>query len=251
MRPEIDEIIGRADGVFVVLDDDDGVAEVAQFAQRGQQPLVVALVQADARLVEDVEDAGELRADLRGEPDALRLAAGERAAFAVEREVTEPNLIEKTEPQQDFPPHLATDFFLRLAKRPGVQPALGGGDGEMAELRDVESRAGRTADGDGEHLGPQARAVAGAAGDADHDTALSRWRVSSLLLSAWRRVSLRDQALERPLGGDLLPPRVAVKAIFSSPVPSKSARWNASLVSRNGRDIGSLKAAASAASWPE
>jgi hypothetical protein len=112
VRAEIDEIIGGADGLLVVLDHDDRVAEVAQFAQRGEQPLVVALVQADARLVENVEDAGELRADLRREPDALRLAAGKRAALAVEREVAEPDLVEKAEPLQDFAPHFAADFFL-------------------------------------------------------------------------------------------------------------------------------------------
>ena len=50
--------------------------------QRFEQPRVVALVQADRRLVEHVEHAGEARADLRGQPDALALAAGQRAGAA-------------------------------------------------------------------------------------------------------------------------------------------------------------------------
>ena len=57
-----------------------GVAEVAQPLERADQLVVVALVQADRRLVEDVEHADELRADLRREPQPLRLAAGERRA---------------------------------------------------------------------------------------------------------------------------------------------------------------------------
>jgi hypothetical protein len=73
--PEVDEVVGLAHRLLVVLDDDDRVAEVAQLLERGEQPPVVALVQPDARLVEDVEHADEARADLRGEPDALRLAA--------------------------------------------------------------------------------------------------------------------------------------------------------------------------------
>ena len=40
-----------------------------------EQPVVVALVQPDRRLVEHIEHAGQPRADLRGEPDALALAA--------------------------------------------------------------------------------------------------------------------------------------------------------------------------------
>ena len=77
-RAEVDDVVGRRDRLGVVLDDDHRVAEIAQPAKRGEQPLVVALVQTDARLVEDVEHAHEPRADLRREPDALRLAARER-----------------------------------------------------------------------------------------------------------------------------------------------------------------------------
>jgi len=86
VRTEIDEIVGGANGVLVVLDHDHGIAEIAQLTQRFKEPFVVALMEADARFVEDVEDAGELRADLRCQADALRLAAGKRAAFAIEPE---------------------------------------------------------------------------------------------------------------------------------------------------------------------
>ncbi len=74
-RPHIDEPVGGADRLLVVLDDDDRVAEVAQPLQGREQALVVALVQPDRRLVEHVEHAGQARADLRGQPDALALAA--------------------------------------------------------------------------------------------------------------------------------------------------------------------------------
>ena len=53
---------------------------------------VVALVEADRRLVEDVEHADQARADLRGEPDALPLAARQRGRRAVEGQVLEPDL---------------------------------------------------------------------------------------------------------------------------------------------------------------
>ena len=69
--PEVDDVVGREDRLLVVLDDDDGVPEIAHREQRVQQLAVVALVQADRRLVEDVQDAGQARADLRREADAL------------------------------------------------------------------------------------------------------------------------------------------------------------------------------------
>ena len=56
-RAEVDDVVGGADRPLVVLDHDDRVAEVAQPPQRVDQLRVVALVQADRGLVEDVEDA--------------------------------------------------------------------------------------------------------------------------------------------------------------------------------------------------
>ena len=73
----VDEEIGGAHGVLVVLDDKNGVADVAQTAERVEQLVVIPLVQADGRLVEDIQNADEARADLRGQPDTLALAAGE------------------------------------------------------------------------------------------------------------------------------------------------------------------------------
>ena len=78
--PHVDDVVGREDGLAVVLDDDDRVAEVAQARLRLDEARVVARVQADARLVEHVEDADERRADLRREADALPLAATRASA---------------------------------------------------------------------------------------------------------------------------------------------------------------------------
>ena len=85
-------MVGGADGVLVVFDNDHRIPEIPQAAEGRNEAVVVALVQTDARLVEDIQDTREARADLRGEPDALGLAAGECAALAVELHVAEPDL---------------------------------------------------------------------------------------------------------------------------------------------------------------
>ena len=77
---EIDDVVGRPHRVLVVLDHDHGVPLVAEPKERIEQLLVVALVQSDRRLVEDVEDADQAAADLSGEADALHFAAGKRRA---------------------------------------------------------------------------------------------------------------------------------------------------------------------------
>ena len=49
--------------------------------ERADEPGVVALMQADRRLIEHIANADQSAADLRGQPDALRFAAGEAWRF--------------------------------------------------------------------------------------------------------------------------------------------------------------------------
>ncbi len=71
-------------------------------------------MQADARLIQYVKHADEARADLGGQPDALGLAAAERAALAVEREIAEADVFQKAEPGADFLDDLMRDFLLKF-----------------------------------------------------------------------------------------------------------------------------------------
>ena len=106
---EVDEMVGRAHRVLVVLDDDHRVAQVAQPLQGREQPVVVARVQADRRLVEDVEHADQPGADLAGQADPLRLAAGERRRRAVERQVVQADVDQEPEPRADLLEQLVGD----------------------------------------------------------------------------------------------------------------------------------------------
>ena len=92
---EVDDVVGAADGFFIVLDDEDGIAEVAQIFQRGQKTSVVAVMQADGRFVEDVENTAQLRSDLRREADALAFSTGECGRRAAERQVAESDVVQK------------------------------------------------------------------------------------------------------------------------------------------------------------
>ena len=101
-RADVDDPVGRPDGVLVVLDDDQRVAQVAQPQQRLQQPVVVALVQPDGRLVQHVQHADQARADLRGEPDPLRLAPGQRRRRPVQGQVVQADVQQEPEPGVDL-----------------------------------------------------------------------------------------------------------------------------------------------------
>ena len=86
-RAKIDEVVGHPDRFLVVLDDEHGVAEVAEPGQRREQLAIVPLVQTDGWLIEHVQHAGELRSDLRRQTDALPLAARKRRRAAGKRQI--------------------------------------------------------------------------------------------------------------------------------------------------------------------
>ncbi|MEI2648588.1 MAG: hypothetical protein V9G15_06155 [Dermatophilaceae bacterium] len=93
-----------------MLDDEDDVAAARELAHRDDERRDVGDVEADGGLVEDEERAGERRAERGRERHALRLAAGERARLAIEREVAEADAREVTE---------AIDELARAPSSPG------------------------------------------------------------------------------------------------------------------------------------
>ena len=108
---EVDYIIGAANRFFVVLDHQHGVAQVAQIFERRQQAAVVAMMQADRRLVEHVEHAAQLRANLRGQTNALAFAAGKRRRRAVERNVIQSHGIQELQTLDHFVHDAPGDLF--------------------------------------------------------------------------------------------------------------------------------------------
>ena len=152
---DVDHPVRRANGVFVVLDDDERVAEVAEPRERLDEPAVVALVEADARLVEHVEHSNEARADLGREANALRLAAAEGCGPAGEREVVEANVEQEAQPRVDLLEHLHGDLLAALVELGVREERARDPDRHLADLGD-----GLAANRDREHLWLEASAVA-------------------------------------------------------------------------------------------
>src|SRR5690554_2926068 len=201
---EVDDVVGGPHRLLVVLDDDERVAQVAQRQERPEQALVVARVEPDRRLVENVEHAREAAADLGGEPDALRLAAGEGVRGAVEGEVVETDVLEEAKARGD----LAQDRLRHLVGGP-AELELGEErapleHGEGGELGDVA-----VGDGDRQHLGLVAAALARRAGHEGHELLepLACEVARGLLQAA---LEVRDHALEVGLEAHRLAPAARV-----------------------------------------
>jgi hypothetical protein len=134
---QIDDMIGGEDRVPVVLDDDHRVATALQLAQRADELLVVAVVQADARLVEDVEHPDQLRADLGGEPDALRFAARQAVGGARQGQISEPDVEQELQSGAHFLEDQAADDLLIAAQLEQREERQRFVDRQIADAADV------------------------------------------------------------------------------------------------------------------
>src|SRR3954453_2955527 len=97
-QTQIDDVVGRANRLLVVLDDNHRVAEIAEPCEGREQGAIVALVQANRRLIEHVQHAGEVRADLRGEADTLPFAARQRRGASAKCQIPDADVVQEMQP---------------------------------------------------------------------------------------------------------------------------------------------------------
>jgi hypothetical protein len=157
--PEVDHPVRGPYRLLVVLDDDDRVPAVADRAQRLEEPLVVALVEPDRRLVEDVHEALHARPDLRGETKAVGLSSRERRRGPIERQVAQPERGEHVQTGEDL-----THEPLPYGALPLLEGESGHGRSRLGQGKAHEVGQRAAAHLHREALRAQARAAAGAAG---------------------------------------------------------------------------------------
>ena len=92
--PEVHDVVGQADHLAVVLNEQDGVARITQAAYGVFHLLNVVVVEARAGFVEDVKHVGERRIDVLGNLAALCLAARQGAHGAFQAQVAQPDFLE-------------------------------------------------------------------------------------------------------------------------------------------------------------
>jgi hypothetical protein len=79
-----------------VLDDEQGIALRSQALERIEQHAIVARVQTDRRLIQDVADTLQVRTQLRSQANPLCLTAGQRRRGTIQRQITESDIFEET-----------------------------------------------------------------------------------------------------------------------------------------------------------
>lgn len=140
--PDLEDLVGDRHDRGVVLDDDDGVALVAQRREQAGEAVDVAGVQPGRRLVEDVEHVVEGAAEVADHRDALGLAAGEGRGLPVEAEVAQAEVDEPIELRRDLADDRAQGAELPAVHRRHEVAHLHRGGGGQREPFDVRRACG-------------------------------------------------------------------------------------------------------------
>ena len=146
-----------------MLHHDQGIAQIPQPPQGIQQLVVIPLVQADGRLVQNIQHAHQTAADLGGQTNPLALAAGQGTGGPAEGQVAEAHRLQKPQPGADLLQDLCGDHLLVAGEVQSFKK------GDLV----VHRHSGGIMDGqppyrDCQRLRPQPLAPAGRAGAGRH-----------------------------------------------------------------------------------
>ena len=95
---DIDDPVGAADDVHLVLDDEQRIADRLQPVERAQQRLGIGGMQPGRRLVHHIDDAEQVGDDLGGKPQPLQLARRQRRRAAFQRQIAEAEVEQHRQP---------------------------------------------------------------------------------------------------------------------------------------------------------
>ena len=101
-RTKVENAVGGAHDVGIVLHHQNRVSQVAQVVQNLDKPVRIAAVQANGGLVKHVQRADQTRAERSRQLNALRFAARKRRGETVERQILQANFVKETQPFPKF-----------------------------------------------------------------------------------------------------------------------------------------------------
>ena len=94
-------------------------------------------MQTDGRLIQHIQHAGQVRADLGGQPDALGFPARQCAGQPVQSQILETHILEELQAAADFLEHHVGDLRLGFRQFQMFDPVQGLNHGHLGEFMDI------------------------------------------------------------------------------------------------------------------
>src|SRR4029077_9709649 len=99
---DVDQVVGRPDNLFVVLDYEQGIAFIAQIMHHAHKPTDVARMQSNAGFVHHEKCVHERCAKAGCEIDPLHFTAAQSASRTIKSQITDPDFTKITKSRADF-----------------------------------------------------------------------------------------------------------------------------------------------------
>ena len=139
---DIHNVIRSQHRIFVVLYNDNGIANVSQMLQSLNKPGIIPLVQANAGFIEDIENAHQRRTDLGCQTNALGFPTGKGAAAPGKGNIIQPDIGQKTQAIFDFLQYLPGNKVFSLRKLQAIKKCQSFPHGKSRHLVDILSANG-------------------------------------------------------------------------------------------------------------
>ena len=136
-RAHVHDIVCTSDRGLVMLYHKHGIAQVPEVLESIDQSLVVPLMQADGRLVEDIQHSAERRSDLGCKTDSLSFPSAECTCAAAEGQIAESHVLEECESCLDFLHYLVGNLALVLREVQAQEEIIAVADVHGGSLVDV------------------------------------------------------------------------------------------------------------------
>lgn len=120
-RPQVHQMFGTPNSLFVMLHHHHGVTLVAELLQGIEKQAVVFRVQPYGGFVEHIADASQIGSQLCRQTNALRFAARERRRRTVQAQVTKSNLDQEFQTRTRFLDDVSGDLRLPITKLQSIQ----------------------------------------------------------------------------------------------------------------------------------
>src|SRR5437660_5057802 len=113
-RTDVNELVRRQHHFRFVFDNQNGVPDIAEILEYANESRIVARVQANRRLVENVKRADQRSSQVGRKLNSLRFSARQSRSEPVESQVLKTDVDQELQPASNLVEQTARNFHLRL-----------------------------------------------------------------------------------------------------------------------------------------
>src|SRR5688572_11815059 len=91
-RPNINQVIGSQHNILIMFYHQNTITNITEISQCIDEPVIIPLMQTNRGFIQNISNPLQLRTDLCGQPDPLRLTTTKRFGTPIKSQVSQSNI---------------------------------------------------------------------------------------------------------------------------------------------------------------